>query len=203
VNEDGRQQTVVNVGCGPLQTRALPAHFDGWRHLRVDVDPSVRPDIVADLTDLSPIPDGMADAVWASHCVEHLYLHQVSVALKEFHRVTRKDGFVCMLVPDLQAIAGQVAADRLHEPLYRSPAGPVSAHDMLYGFGAAIAGGNVAMAHRCGFTPSMLRLQFEGIGFAELALRRHADARELMAVARCSPARDDAERSALLNALRS
>ena len=58
------------------------------------MDASVEPDIIADLTDLSAIPDGSADAVWASHCLEHLYEHQVTVALAEFRRVLGAEGFV-------------------------------------------------------------------------------------------------------------
>ena len=44
----------------------------------------------ADLTDLSPIADDSADAVWAAHCVEHLYEHEVPIALAEFRRVLRE-----------------------------------------------------------------------------------------------------------------
>jgi len=56
-------------------------------------------DILADLTDLSPIESGSVDAIWASHCIEHLYQHQVPVALTEFRRVLRDDGFVCVWCP--------------------------------------------------------------------------------------------------------
>ncbi len=64
-----RQKLVVNVGCGPARQLTRSPLFEGWRHLRVDIDESVDPDIIADLTDLSPIRDNIADAVWSSHCV--------------------------------------------------------------------------------------------------------------------------------------
>jgi SAM-dependent methyltransferase len=169
--------------------------------LRVDVDPAVQPDVLADLTDLSPIADGSADAVWAAHCIEHLYAHQVRRALSEFHRVLRADGFVCLIVPDLQTVASLVAADRLHEPLYQSAAGPVTPHDVIFGFGAAIAEGRIAMAHRCGFTPGMLQRCFAELPFSEVLLRRRGPQLELMAVARITAAQDDAERGALMAAL--
>jgi len=201
VNAPGRERLVVNVGCGPRNGSRLPRHFEGWRQLRVDNEPSVQPDILADLTDLSAIADASADAVWAAHCVEHLYEHQVKTALGEFRRVLREDGFVCIIVPDLQTVAEYVAADRLHETLYQSPAGPVTPHDILYGFGAAIASGQTLMAHRCGFTPGMLQRCFQQLPFGEVLLRRRSAEFELVAVARAIPAKDDAERAALMAAL--
>jgi SAM-dependent methyltransferase len=196
-----RERVLVNVGCGPRNASTLPRYFDNWQQLRVDVDASVQPDILADLTDLSPIPDGSADAVWAAHCVEHLYAHQVRIALAEFRRVLRADGFLCVIVPDLQTIAQYVAADRLHETLYDSPAGPVTAHDIVFGFGIAIARGRTSMAHRCGFTPGMLQRCFNDLPYGEVLLRRRSTEYELVALARATPARDDAERAALMAAL--
>jgi SAM-dependent methyltransferase len=200
VSTAGRERLVVNVGCGPHGS-PLPAYFDGWRQLRVDIDESAAPDVLADLTDLSPIPGGIADAVWASHCVEHLYAHEVSVALTEFRRILRSDGFACMIVPDLQTVAQHVAANRMHEPLYQSASGPITPHDMLFGFGAAIAVGRTSMAHRCGFTPGMLEQYFHERVFAEVVLRRRIPQFELAALAWASPTGGETERSALLNAL--
>jgi hypothetical protein len=201
VNQPQRERVLVNVGCGAPGSSRLPTYFDSWRQLRVDIDASVQPDIIADLTDLSPIPDASADAVWAAHCVEHLYEHQVSLALTEFRRVLRADGFVCMIVPDLQTVAQYVTADRLHETLYLSSAGPVTPHDILFGFGAAIASGRTSMAHRCGFTPGMLQRCFRQVPFGEVLLRRRSTEFELVAVARATAAKDEAERAALMAAL--
>jgi SAM-dependent methyltransferase len=201
VSEPPRERVLINVGCGPRHASTLPAYFDTWRQLRVDVDPAVEPDIVADLTDLSPIPTGSADAVWAAHCVEHLYEYQVRIALAEFRRVLRDDGFACVIVPDLQTVAQHVAADQLHEPLYHSAAGPVTPHDIFFGFGPAIASGQTAMAHRCGFTPLSLQRSFQQQPFGELLVRRRLAQFELAAVARVTPAADDAERAALMTAL--
>ncbi len=195
------ERVVVNVGCGPLSAGDLPEYFADWTKLRVDVDLSVKPDIVADLTDLSPIADGSADAIWASHCIEHLFEHQVPTALAEFRRVLRADGFACIMVPDLQTVANYVAADRMHEPLYDSPAGPVTPHDIVFGFGAAIASGRESMAHRCGFTPTMLQRAFAKMTFGEVLLRRRTERLELVALARVSPAPSDEARQALITAL--
>jgi SAM-dependent methyltransferase len=201
VSEPRRERVLVNVGCGPRNASVLPGYFDSWKQLRVDVDESVQPDIIADLTDLSPIPDGGADAVWAAHCIEHLYAHQVALALAEFRRVLSDDGFVCVIVPDLQMVAQYVAENRLHDPIYHSPAGPITAHDVFFGFGAAIAAGRTSMAHRCGFTPASLQRAFQQHPFGELLVRRRSASFELAAVARVTPAKDDADRAALMSAL--
>jgi SAM-dependent methyltransferase len=197
----GRERVLVNVGCGPLNSSNLPGYFEPWQKLRVDVDAAVKPDIIADLTDLSPIPTGSADAVWAAHCIEHLYEHQVPRALSEFRRVLRDDGFACIIVPDLQTVASYLVADRMHEALYDSAAGPVTPHDIIFGFGGAIAAGRPSMAHRCGFTPAMLQRAFDNLPFGEVLLRRRTEELELVAVARATAFADDAGREALLTAL--
>jgi SAM-dependent methyltransferase len=201
VSKPPRERVLVNVGCGPPEAGNLPAYFKTWRQLRVDNDATVRPDLLADQTDLAAIPDGSVDAVWAAHCVEHLYAHQVPLALKEFRRVVRIDGFVCVIVPDLQSVAQYIATDRMHEPLYFSPAGPITPHDIVFGFGPAVAHGRRSMVHRCGFTPGMLQQCFQRLQFGEVVLRRRSAQFELAALARAAPAKDEAERAALLAAL--
>ena len=193
---------VINAGCGPLGGGRLPALFDTWQQLRVDLDPGVQPDIVASVTDLSAIPSESADAVWSAHCIEHLYAHEVSRALGEFYRILADDGFACIVVPDLQAIASYIAADKLHEAIYTSAAGPISAHDMVYGFGVAIAQGRVGMAHRCGFTPSLMVQRLQELPFGEILVRRRPSALELVAVVQKKVVDWNAEkRTALLAAL--
>ena len=191
------ERLLVNVGCGPAGSGWLPAMFATWRHLRVDVDANVKPDVVASATDLSAVASGSAAAVWSAHCIEHLYAHDVMRALAEFHRVLADDGFACIIVPDLQVSARQIVADRLHEVLYESAAGPVTAHDVLFGFGPALAQGRHSMAHRCGFTPTLMVKRLSEATFAEIIVRRRPSL-ELAAVGRKTPSIDVADREALL-----
>jgi SAM-dependent methyltransferase len=191
---------VLNAGAGAADGAALPAYFDSWRQLRVDVDPDTGPDLVASIVDLASIPDGSIDAVWSSHCIEHLFSHEVPRALSEFRRVLTGTGFACLIVPDLQAIAEWIAADRLHETIYESAAGPVTAHDMLWGFGAAIAKGQLAMAHRCGFTPTVLLERLSAAGFEEIVLRRRSNL-ELAALVLPEAAQSATRRETLMAAL--
>ncbi len=191
---------LVNLGSGVRVSARLPAMFADWRELRVDMDAKVAPDILADITDLSAIESGSVDAIWSAHCVEHLYLHQVGKAIAEAYRILADDGFYCLIVPDLQVIADYIANDRLHEVVYESPAGPVIAHDMLFGFGPHLAQGRSSMAHKCGFTPTLLLQKLQEAPFAEIVLRRRAN-QELAAVACKRPAVGEAARGALLAAL--
>jgi hypothetical protein len=196
---DAPRQTriVVNAGCGPKDGAQLPAMFDSWHQLRVDVDPEVDPDVLTDITDLSAIPTGFADAVWTAHCLEHLYLHQVPQALAEFRRVLRDDGFLCLIVPDLQTIASYIVSDKMDDTIYESPAGPICAHDVLFGLGSAVELGRVSMAHRCGFAPTSLLRRLSDADFAEIVLRRRPTL-ELAALCRRSPSTSPAERERLM-----
>jgi SAM-dependent methyltransferase len=194
-----RQRIFVNAGSGP-PGRMLPALFETWRQLRVDVDPGTQPDIVADITDLSAIESSSVDAIWSAHCIEHLYAHQVGAALAEFHRILRDDGFACIIVPDLQTIAQYIVSDRLHEVIYQSAAGPVTAHDVLFGFGPAVARGSTSMAHRCGFTPTAMMQRLRQGSFAEIVLRRRPSL-ELAALALKKSSIGEAERDKLITGL--
>jgi SAM-dependent methyltransferase len=195
-----RRPLVINAGCGAPGSTRLPDLFDTWRELRIDIDPGVAPDIVASVTDLSAIPSASADAVWSAHCLEHLFAHQVPAAFTEFRRVLRDGGFACVIVPDVQAVAQWAASDRLHETLYQSPVGPITAHDILWGFGPAIEAGHAAMAHRCGFTPTVLLHRLTGCGFAETILRRRPNL-ELACLALCRSSANTAERDGLISRL--
>jgi len=122
---------------------------------------------------------------------------RTGLAVAEVCRRLRAGG----IVPDLQALGSYLSEDRLHEQVYLSAAGPVSAHDMIFGHGAAIAGGRTSMAHRSGFTPGTLQRCFRHLPFAEVLLRRRGAQMELVALARASAAPDDATRVGLMNAL--
>jgi SAM-dependent methyltransferase len=184
-------KVVLHVGCGLPGRQNLHPHFHGpeWREVRLDIDPSVRPDIIASMTDMAAVGAESVDAVWSSHNLEHLYRHEVPRALREFFRVLRPSGFVLLRVPDLQRIAELVAADRLEAEAYVSPSGPITPLDMIYGHTGSIAGGHVFMAHRTGFTPTTLHIVLTRAGFVDLRIYR-GDGFDLWAVgakSSCSP----------------
>ena len=160
-------KTVLHVGCGAPHPELLHARFrtPEWKELRLDIDPDCRPDIIASLTDMSAVPTASVDAVWSSHNVEHLFAHEVPIALAEFLRVLKPGGLAYVTLPDLQQIAEFVVADRLDDVTYVSAAGPITALDCIFGFGAPIAEGNEFMAHKTGFTKTSLRRRLIEAGF--------------------------------------
>jgi len=182
--EPFEMRVVLHVGCGPRSTGKLHDSFHPsvWREVRLDVDPGVKPDIVASMTSMTMVESSSIDAIWSSHNLEHLFAHEVPLALSEFYRVLRPSGFARIVVPNLQVIARLVAEDKLEDVAYRSPSGPITPLDMLYGHRASIARGNVFMAHRTGFTPRTLTTALTAAGFARVsvsekgfAIYAHAD----------------------------
>src|SRR5262245_52198378 len=166
--------TLLHVGCGPANSAKLPAPFrgDNWREIRFDIDPAVRPDVTGTMTDMSSFTDGSIDAIYSSHNLEHLYVQEVPLALREFVRVLKPSGFVLITCPDLQSIAALVADDKLVETAYISSAGPISPFDMIYGHRASLVKGNLHMAHRSGFTARLLAVTLREIGFGHVVVAR-------------------------------
>jgi SAM-dependent methyltransferase len=165
---------VLNVGCGYPTRQGVHPTFQGaeWRELRLDIDPTVNPDIVCSMTDMHPIATSSIDAVWSSHNLEHLQRHEVPLALSEFMRVLRPGGQMLLTLPDLQRIAELVASDGLEDEAYRSPSGPITPLDMIYGHTPSLARGNRHMAHKTGFTARTLGQILVEAGFAGVALHR-------------------------------
>jgi len=166
------QKVVLHVGCGFPNPDALEPRFrsEEWHELRLDIDPRTQPDIVASITDMSAVASNSVDAVWSSHNLEHLYGHEVPVALAEMHRVLKPGGLALLNVPDLQQVAHYIVADKLDDVAYVSPAGPVTPLDCLFGLGSAVAGGNAFMAHKTGFTATSLGTRLAAAGFVNLRL---------------------------------
>ena len=154
---------VLNVGSGSKNPSRLHASFKGddWQEIRLDIDEKVDPDIVGSITDMRDVvPDKVVDAVWSCHILEHLYEHDAPLALAEFRRILRPDGFALINCPDVAAIARLIIDDQFDTPAYMSAAGPITALDMLWGHSKSIAAGNHYMAHKTGFTTRRLGQPF-------------------------------------------
>jgi ubiquinone/menaquinone biosynthesis C-methylase UbiE len=165
---------VLHVGCG--QKRLVgqnPVFPEGeWRETRLDIDPSVGPDIVSSMTAMPMLPDDCQDAVYSAHNLEHLFPHELRAALSEFRRVLKPGGFALVLVPDIQAAAAAIAAGKGRLPLYVSASGPITPFDVLYGHRASIEHGHIHMAHRNGFVIATLLEALEQAGFTAVHAKR-------------------------------
>jgi SAM-dependent methyltransferase len=158
--ERKRVKSVLHVGCGG---DSLPPWLDGYRETRCDINPKCNPDVVASMTNLGQI--GQFDIVYCCHALEHLYPHEVHQALQEFLRVLVPGGYAAIFVPDLEGV--QPTA----EPLYASPAGPITGLDMYYGKQSMIAA-NPHMAHHTGFVQSTLLVALQAAGFSKSKVDR-------------------------------
>lgn len=191
----------LHVGCGPATQDQTTPGFAGadWQEVRFDIDPSVKPDIVGTMTDMSGVPDASMDGLFSSHSLEHLYPFETLPALAEFLRVLRPAGFAVITCPDIQSVAAVVAEGKLLETLYDSAAGPISALDVLYGWRPALARGELHMAHRSGFTADVLAAVLKHAGFGTVVIRRRPAYFDLWALAAKSPL-DRAQAEALTRA---
>ncbi len=170
--ERGRAKRVLNAGSGSA-TGAMHPAFDpsAWAEVRIDIDPRAAPDLVGSISDLHGLAeDGSFDAVWCSHCIEHLHDHEVLPALREFRRVLSTEGFAIVSCPNLDAVAKLVVSEDIESVAYLSPAGPIRLLDMIFGHGPSIETGRVHMAHRTGFTVDRLGRLAVKAGFAEARL---------------------------------
>lgn len=185
---------VLNAGSGPRSSGQLHPLFRGanWREIRVDIDPQTNPDVVGSIIDMNgQAPSQTFDAVWSSHSLEHLHTHEVPLALAEFRRVLKPDGFALITSPDLESAARSLLEHGPEHVLYTSAAGPITAHDILFGHSSSIALGKRFMAHNTGFTCALLGQRLLDAGFPIVLVKReHLD---LWAIALM----DHADKSAL------
>jgi len=162
-------KSLLHIGCGPKYLKHLPSFFQsGWVETRLDIDPSVNPDIIASITDLSQIETGSHDAIWSSHNIEHLFHHEAQVAAAEFLRVLNDKGWVIVTCPDVRTAIAHALEKGMDEPLYQSGMGPITPRDILFGHQNSIQNGNVYMAHKNAFDLRSLADLFKNSGFSKL-----------------------------------
>jgi len=178
-------KTFLHVGCGPKRKDQTTQGFNqaAWQETRLDIDMSVEPDVVGSMISMPTVQSSGVDAIFSSHNIEHLYPHEVPLALSEFMRVLRDDGFAVITCPDLLSVCRLVADNKLTEAAYQSPAGPIAPIDILYGHRASMSDGNLYMAHRCGFTEKVLSATLQACGFKTIATMRREAHFDLWALA--------------------
>jgi SAM-dependent methyltransferase len=147
------RRRILHAGCG-----SLPLPFEGCDEVRFDADPSVKPDVIGDMTELGDI--GEFDGVYCSHALEHLHPQDALKALQEFRRVLKPNGFVTIIVPDLEGITPTF--DLL-------PGMLITGHDLIYGLNDTH---NPLMIHRTGFVAPTLRGALEQAGFRDVIAKR-------------------------------
>lgn len=129
--QPGNHHLRLNLGCG-LLTHSSWVNVDASWNARLAKYPLLRKifsllrilpeekaevswsgDIfVHDIRKPLPFQDGSADAVYASHVLEHLYPEQGQQLVREAFRVLASGGIVRIIVPDLHAIVREYLGDR-------------------------------------------------------------------------------------------
>jgi len=165
---------LLHAGSGWRNANPLPEIYANqeWSEIRLDIDPSVQPDIVGDIRNMPQVHTGAYDAVYSSHNLEHLYPHETTYALAEFYRTLKPGGHALVVCPDLQAVAQYIANGKILEPVYISPAGPIAPMDMLFGHRPSLAAGNAHMAHHSGFTDQSIAAALEEAGFENVRVEK-------------------------------
>ena len=177
-------KTLLHVGCASLNISDLKGfNNDKWAEIRFDIDENRNPDIIGTIVDLSLVETGSVDAVYSAYNLDHIYPHEVPIALKEFFRVLKNDGIAIIKCPDIQSVCEAIGKDKLLDVFYQSPVGPITPIDILFGNRKAIAKGNEFMAKKGGFTYSVLDGALHQAGFVVRYGGRIKNGRELSVVA--------------------
>ncbi len=170
VSGDGETPRVLNVGGGSKEI-PISSWYQDWSHLLLDIDPLTGADVVLDARKLATLPSDLFDAIYCSHNLEHYYQHDVLKVLAGFLHVLKPDGFAEIHVPDMLLVMQHCVENGgdIHGILYESAGGPISVHDVMYGWGKQIADSGVDFyAHKTGFTPKSLREVLLAAGFVEV-----------------------------------
>lgn len=164
---------ILHVGAGS-ETMPPWLGLTDYTEVRLDIVDTCGPDIVADMLDMGNV--GQFDGVYTSHCLEHVYPHEVPVALAEFLRVLVPGGLAVIIVPDLED------ARPTDDVVYVSQAGPVTGFDLFYGYRPVLQS-MPYMAHHTGFTSASLAAAMTAAGFEKIkAVRVGSSSFNLLAV---------------------
>jgi ubiquinone/menaquinone biosynthesis C-methylase UbiE len=92
----------LNLGCGYNK-------IEGY--IGVDIDASVNPDIIADLSQRLPFEDNSIDNIICEQVLEHI--HNYPELIKEVHRILKPEGIVKFSVPKFPCIASIADPDHV------------------------------------------------------------------------------------------
>jgi predicted SAM-dependent methyltransferase len=93
----------LNVGCHDI-------HIEGF--VNVDLDPAMKPDLLADATKLLEIYDpGTVDYIYCGHFLEHLDLEVGMKVVQDFYSLLRPYGVVVAVVPDFSKCGANMAIE--------------------------------------------------------------------------------------------
>ena len=174
---------VLNVGAGG-GVRPIHPIYDGWEVRSLDINPEAHPDVLMDAREMDQLPGLEYDSIYASHNLEHYYRQDLPRVLNGFRHCLKEDGFIMVQVPNMLWVANAMMSGHdIEDVMYVSPAGPIKAVDMIYGYGAYIDGTNDWMMHKNGFTPKSLGQVLANAGFPNVYIGGDANSTEIFGYA--------------------
>ena len=86
-----------------LQIGAQSNSVEGW--LNVDIEPKDNHVVLMDATVKFPFDDQAFDYVFSEHMIEHITYEQADFMLSEIFRITKDNGVIRIVTPDLKQLA--------------------------------------------------------------------------------------------------
>lgn len=87
---------ILNLGCGSNKITGA---------VNVDLESSVKPDVIADFRNLLPFPAGSVDEIYFFHTIEHIEKTYHARILCEMFRVLKHDGLLIVSYPEFTRCA--------------------------------------------------------------------------------------------------
>lgn len=144
-----------------------------WEEVRMDPDASLKPRYTGWLHDLAQVPDKSMDGIWCKHGLQRLFHHEIPNVIAQFQRILRADGTILLAVTDLQALAGEIAENRLESTLITTAEGKKAAPiDLLFGHRELLQKSGEEGLFRCAFTATTLANKLSRGGFRGIQVRR-------------------------------
>jgi hypothetical protein len=171
-SEPKNEGSRLNMGCGRVKKVG---------YLNMDVDPSVKPDVVFSLDQPLPFESNVFELIEAYHVIEHVYPWATLDTLKELRRILRPEGKLAIECPNIEFACSSLV--RSAEYGWNSQMGMWA----LYGDPNPR---NPLQMHKWGYTPLTLWQILQAAGFVGIqreAPEAHVPARDFRIVARKPP----------------
>jgi len=85
----------LNLGCRHHKIKGF---------VNIDIDKSVNPDIVMDITKFNRFKDNSIDEIYASHVLEHINSEVRFDTLKKWYESLKLDGVLWIIIPDCEIL---------------------------------------------------------------------------------------------------
>ncbi len=157
-----KRKVKIHFGCG---------HHKLGQWINVDIEPSCKPDLIADLTQNLPFKADSVDYIHSEDFLDQIELKAAYHFLQECFRILREDGVMRLLTPNLYEFARRyLKGDQEIIPLWRKEVGiPLRTNTLceVFNLGMRLLGHRflydesalIQVLHECGFEPKVVHYQ--------------------------------------------